>query len=260
MRRTILHESGRQWVKIWRIGVTVAWIVASQSVVCGLSLAPVILYWDWLSRAVAEWSTLARALAISASIAPAYAAFSLLLITVSAFETRLTGTRTRPDASMPIAEMGWPLMTWVRYMAATHVVRVLAGPLIKGTPVWTTYLWLNGARVGRRVYVNTLAVSDHNLLAFDDDVVVGADVHLSGHTVEGGVVKTGCVHLETGVTIGLGSVVGIDVVVGRGTQVGAVSLVAKHSRLEGGGVFAGVPVKRIDQGAGLSERVTGHRA
>jgi acetyltransferase-like isoleucine patch superfamily enzyme len=103
-----------------------------------------------------------------------------------------------------------------------------------------------------------LSVSDHNLLRFDDDVVVGADVHLSGHTVEGGVVKTGRVHLETGVTIGLGSVVGVGVVVGAGTQVGAVSLVPKHSRLHAGSVYAGVPVKRIDQAA--SEGAAGHRA
>jgi acetyltransferase-like isoleucine patch superfamily enzyme len=258
MHETVLHESGRRWVKIWRIGVTVVSIVASQSAVCGLSLAPVILYWDWLSSVVREWSVLARALAISVSIVPAYAVFTLLLITVSALETRVTGARTRPDVSMRIAEMGWPLMTWVRYMAATHVVRVLAGPLIKGTPVWTAYLWLNGAKVGRRVFLNTLSVSDHNLLRFDDDVVVGADVHLSGHTVEGGVVKTGRVHLETGVTIGLGSVVGVGVVVGAGTQVGAVSLVPKHSRLHAGSVYAGVPVKRIDQAA--SEGAAGHRA
>jgi acetyltransferase-like isoleucine patch superfamily enzyme len=258
MHETVLHESGRRWVKIWRIGVTVVSIVASQSAVCGLSLAPVILYWDWLWSAVREWSVLARALAISVSIVPAYALFALLLIPVSALETRVTGARTRPDESMRIAEMEWPLMTWVRYMAATHVVRVLAGPLIKGTPVWTAYLWLNGAQVGRRVYINTLSVSDHNLLRFDDDVVVGADVHLSGHTVEGGVVKSGRVHLATGVTIGLGSVIGIDVVVGARTQVGAISLVPKHSQLEPGAVYAGVPVKRIDHMA--SEEALSHRA
>ena len=50
---------------------------------------------------------------------------------------------------------------------------------------------LAGARLGRRVYVNSLAVTDYSLLDFGDDVVIGDGVHLSGHTVEHGVLKTG---------------------------------------------------------------------
>jgi acetyltransferase-like isoleucine patch superfamily enzyme len=96
--------------------------------------------------------------------------------------------------------------------------------------------------VGRRVYVNTLAISDHNLLEFGDDVVVGADVHISGHTVEHGVVKTGPVRLGDNVTIGLSSVIDIDVTIGDGVQIGALSLVPKHTALEPGGVYAGIPV------------------
>jgi hypothetical protein len=64
--------------------------------------------------------------------------------------------------------------------------------------MWTTYLPLNDARIGRRVYVNSLALSDYNLLAFGDDVVIGADVHRSGHTVEAAVVRTAGVRLESG--------------------------------------------------------------
>ena len=57
--------------------------------------------------------------------------------------------------------------------------------------MWTAYLRMNGARIGRRVYINTLLLSDHNLLAIGDDVVIGANVCLSGHTVESGLLKTG---------------------------------------------------------------------
>ena len=57
---------------------------------------------------------------------------------------------------------------------------------------------------------------DHNLIEHGDDVVIGSDVHLSGHTVEGGIVKTAAVRVGRGVTIGLGSVVDIGVNVGPG--------------------------------------------
>ena len=69
-------------------------------------------------------------------------------------------------------------------MAATHIVRVFAGVLFRGSPIWTD-LRLAGARLGRRVYINSLAMADYNLLEFGDDVVIGEDVHVSGHTVEG---------------------------------------------------------------------------
>jgi acetyltransferase-like isoleucine patch superfamily enzyme len=146
---------------------------------------------------------------------------------------------------MRIADMGWPLMKWAQYMVAIHVVRVLAGPLFCGSPIWTAYLRLNGARLGRRAYVNTLFISDHNLLEFGDDVVIGAEVHLSGHTVEGGLVKTAGVRLGHDVTVGLGSVIDIGVEVGPHCQIGAMSLVPKHTKLPAGSLYVGIPVKRL---------------
>ena len=119
---------------------------------------------------------------------------------------------------------------------------LLAGILFRGSPVWTVYLRLNGARLGRRVYVNTLSISDHNLLEFGDDVVIGGDVHISGHSVEGGMLKTAPVRLGRGVTVGLGSVINIGVDAGADCQVGALSLVPEHTRLDSGGVYVGVPV------------------
>ena len=59
---------------------------------------------------------------------------------------------------------------------------------------WTLYLRAHGARLGKGVYINSLAVTDHNLLEFEDHVVID-DAHLSGHTVERGFVKTASVRL-----------------------------------------------------------------
>ena len=106
---------------------------------------------------------------------------------------------------------------------------------------------LNGAKIGKGVYVNSLFVSDHNLLEFGDDVVIGSEVHLSGHTVEGGVVKTAHVRLGRNVTIGVGSIIDIGVSVGDDCQVGALSLVPKHTALEPDAVYAGIPVRRLDR-------------
>jgi len=228
----------------WRIGVTAASIVGLQTLVCGLAAAPVLLVWTAL---VTWWAPdrIVAAILLSILLAPSYVGFALCLLVVSALATRVTGLRTPPNADMPIAAMEWRLMRWAQYMAAIHLVRVLAGTLFRGSPIWTAYLRLSGASIGRRVHVNSFALSDYNLLEFGDDVVIGADVHLSGHTVEAGIVKTGGVRLANGVTIGVGAVVGIGVAMGHGSQVGALSLVPKHTTLEPGHIYAGIPVRRL---------------
>jgi acetyltransferase-like isoleucine patch superfamily enzyme len=228
----------------WRVSFTVAAVIVVQTIVCGLAALPVLLLWLELLRYLPE-NDMLRAAVLSASIVPSYALFAAALMIFTPAATALTRARTPQNAELRITEMSWPLMRWARYMVAIHMVRILAGPIFRASPVFTFYLRLNGARLGQRVYVNTLFISDHNMLEFGDDVVIGSEVHLSGHTVERGFVKTGTVRLAKNVTIGLGAVVDIDVEAGEGCTVGAMSLVPKHTKLEAGAVYAGIPVKRI---------------
>lgn len=220
-------------------------LVVVQVTVFGLSVLPAVLYWTWLLGHEPASRPL-RLLAISLSLAPSYILFAITLMVLSALANRLLGWRTRPDRAWAIADLDWELLDWARSVVALHLVRLCAGAIFRGSPLWTAYLRLNGARLGRRVYVNSLMVSDPNLLTFGDDVVIGADVHLSGHTVEGGVVKTGGVRLGPGVTIGLGTVIGIGVNAGANCQIGALSLVPKHMRLDADAVYAGIPAMRIE--------------
>lgn len=219
-----------------------------ESAVFGMSVFHAVAFFEFLYqwKAPVPWL---RPVILAMWFVVAYFFFAVLLMVLSAGATRLLDWRTPAGAEMAIADMGWPLLRWARYAAMTHVVRLLAGLAFRGTPLWTFYMRLNGARLGRGVYVNSLEVMDHNLLEFGDGVVIGANVHISGHTVEAGVVKTAPVRLGRGVTVGLSSVIGIGVEVGDGGQVGALSLVPKHRRLEGGTVWAGIPVQPLERGA-----------
>jgi len=227
-----------------RLAWTIVSLLVVEVAVFGLAASPAVIYWSWLIDHGPANRPL-RLLLVSASLAPSYLLFAIALIGLSALANRLTGWRSAPDREWAIADLEWGLLDWARSVAALHLVRLCAGSLFRGSPLWTAHLRLNGARMGRRVYVNSLMLSDPNLLDFGDDVVIGADVHLSGHTVEGGIVKTGAVRLGSRVTIGLGAVVGIGVDIGSDCQVGALSLVPKHTRLEANAVYAGIPVKRI---------------
>lgn len=244
MSDRIRGPSRRRLFSACRIAWAISTIVVVQVLVCAAAILPVVTAW-WYFLPFAPASVPLRLTIVSLAAAPSYGLFAVALMFVSAVTTRALGWRTPPEADMRMAEMGWPLLTWVRYMAAIHVVRVFAGLLLRGTPVWTTYLRMSGARLGRRVYVNSLALSDYNLLEFGDDVVIGADAHVAGHTVERGVVKTGYVRLGRRVTVGIGSILDIGVEAADDCQIGALSLVPKHSKLEGG-VYVGVPVRRVN--------------
>jgi acetyltransferase-like isoleucine patch superfamily enzyme len=229
----------------WRLAWTIVTLVAVQVLVCGLSAAPVVAIWQGLafvegSNTVVRWAVFCLA------IAPSYALFTLCLMIVSPLALRILRWQTPPDAEMRIADFDWALLRWVRFVASIHLVRLTAGALFRGTPLWTGHLRLNGARLGKRVYVNSLSVSDYNLIECGDDVVIGGGVHLSGHTVEAGLVKTARVKLGNDVTIGLGSVIEIGVEIGSDSQVGALSFVPKHTKLKGGCVYVGTPAMPLN--------------
>jgi acetyltransferase-like isoleucine patch superfamily enzyme len=229
--------------RVSRLAWTFTTFVAVEAVVCGVAALPIVLIARSIVQASADgWP---RWIAAGFAAVPMYALFALALMVSSAAANRVVGWRTPPNLATPIADLEWPLLTWVRYISAIRIVNVLAGSLYCGSPIWTMYLRMNGARVGRRVYVNSPGVVDHNLVEVGDDVVVGAGVHLAGHTVEDGVLKTGVVRLGRGVTVGLDSIIDIGVEIGERCQVGALSLVPKHSTLEADAVYIGIPVRRL---------------
>ncbi len=230
-----------------RVVWTVLSLIVVETVVFAVSVLPSFLFWTWaLSWATPPWP-LVRPFVLSMSLVPAYLVFAITLVVLSAFSTRILGWRTADSGAWRLADLEWGLLNWSRYMVSTHVVRVLVGTFFRSSPLWTWYLRLNGAQIGRGVYINSLSISDHNMLEFGDGVVIGESVHLSGHTVEAGVVKTGRVRLGRGVTVGLGSMVGIGVEAGERCQIGALSVVPKYTRLEAGAVYAGVPARKIEK-------------
>jgi non-ribosomal peptide synthetase-like protein len=218
-------------------------ILTVQTLVCGFAALPALLIWASIAQLPVALPV--RVILLALSAAPAYVASAVTLMVVSALANRLTGAATPAEITTRIADFDWPLLRWARYLVAGHLVRLFAGSLFRGSPIWTFYLRLNGARIGRRVFVNTTAISDHNLLEFGDDVVIGADVHISGHTVERGALMTGRVRLGREVTVGVGSIVAIGASIGDQTEIGAMSLVPKHSSLQAGTVYAGIPVHAL---------------
>ena len=247
------EESHVAWrgPRIWRFAWALVSVFVVLSLVLGLAALPAVLFWQVHMNATGAFlSGPIRIVVLAMAAVPAYLLFAFGLMAFSAGAARLLGWRPRPDVAMRIADLDPALSDWARYGILTHVVRVLVGPMLRNTPIWVWYMRANGARIGRRVWVNSLDVTDHCLLEFGDDVVIGADVHLSGHTVERGVVRTASVRLGAGTVVGVSCHVEIDVITGPGCQIGSLAMVPKGSRLKGHRTYVGVPVHELEDIAG----------
>jgi acetyltransferase-like isoleucine patch superfamily enzyme len=244
---TRAHGSG-WWPRRARVTWAVCSLLVTECFILGLAVLPAVSFWTWVAdlRVIPEW---AQVLTMAMAFVPSYLLFAVSVLLYSAAATWLFRWRTVPGLDMRIADMSWPVLNWGRYLVTIHVARTFAGAVFRSTPVWVLYLRLNGAKVGRGCWVNSLKLMDHSLLEFGDQVVIGSDASVSGHTIERGMLKTAPVRLGRHVTIGINSVIGIGTTIGDGTQVGALSVVAKHSVLEPHAVYAGAPARRIERSA-----------
>ena len=238
------NTSRQRMVHFWRIVWTASTLVLVEIIICGLSAIPVVMLWLQLAKRLGASPRL-QIILLSSALIPSYIIFALALLFVSPLIIRLVGWRTPAHAEMRIANLDWPLLNFVRYAASNHFARILAGTFFRGSPIWTAHLRIAGARLGRRVYINSLELNDYNLLDFEDDVVIGADAHLSGHTVEAGIIKTAGVHLGRNTTVGVNSIVEIGVTTGQNCEIGALSFVPKNVTLEADSTYVGIPAKRI---------------
>jgi acetyltransferase-like isoleucine patch superfamily enzyme len=102
-----------------------------------------------------------------------------------------------------------------------------------------------GARVGRRVHINTAVIADQNLLEIGDDTIIGGDVTLVCHVAERGHLVTAPVRIGRGVTVGLMAVILPGCTIGDGAVIAAGAVLSKHTHVAAGEVWAGVPARRV---------------
>jgi len=232
--------------RILRLGWAVFSVFVVVSLCFGAAALPAVFFLEWHLDWELEPHWI-RIWILAMAFLPTYAIFALVFMATSALSMQLLGWRPRADMEMRLEDFEWPLLDWGRYTISMHLVRVFAGTFFRTTPVWTWYMRLNGAKLGTGVFINSLDVTDHCLLDFGDHVVVGAGVHLSGHTVERGIVKTARVTLGDRVTIGVGANIEIGVRAGDRCQIGALSAVPKFRELEADATYVGIPAKRLDE-------------
>jgi non-ribosomal peptide synthetase-like protein len=115
----------------------------------------------------------------------------------------------------------------------------------QGTSVLNLWYRALGARIGRRVTINSTMLGDWDMLEIGDDVFIAADAFVVCHLGESGHLRFAPVSIGDGCTIGLGARVFPGTVMEAGSTLGANSLVKKFSTLGANEVWGGVPAQCV---------------
>jgi non-ribosomal peptide synthetase-like protein len=115
-----------------------------------------------------------------------------------------------------------------------------------GTPFVGPLLRLLGARIGRRVYMETTFLTEFDLVHVGDDAQIGATTSLQTHLFEDRVMKMSAVNVGPGCAVGPRSVVLYDSRMEGGAELDALSLVMKGECLPSATRWRGIPAQPVD--------------
>ena len=94
---------------------------------------------------------------------------------------------------------------------------------LTGTPFVCWYLRLLGARIGRRVYMETTDFSEFDLVRVGDEAALNADCTIQTHLFEDRIMKMSTVDIAARCKIGAGSLVLYDTRMEEGAMLGDLS-------------------------------------
>ncbi len=141
------------------------------------------------------------------------------------------------------AIVSWPTVSWATFGYAVLCTHTLFIQFFRGTPFLNLWLTLLGAKIGRRVTIQTTFITDWDLITLEDDAILGGDSSVVAHLVEGEAITHAPVVIKKKALVGQAASILPGVTIGEGAIVGARSLVPKYKQIEDDAVYAGIPVQ-----------------
>ena len=114
---------------------------------------------------------------------------------------------------------------------------------LSGTPFVCWYFRLLGAKIGRRVYMETTDFSEFDLAIIGDEANLNADCTVQTHLFEDRVMKMSTVEIAPRCNVGAGSLVLYDTRMEEGSALGDLSLLMKGEVLPAGSRWEGIPAR-----------------
>ena len=164
-------------------------------------------------------------------------------------------------ACLLVAAAKWLLMgryratekpLWCGFVWRTELVTALHEDLATpwllmmclGTPLVPWFFRLMGAKVGAGVCMETICLTEYDLITIGDGACLGADATLQTHLFEDRVMKMSTLTVGANCTVGADAVVLYDTCMEAGAELGALSLLMKGETLPAGTRWEGSPAQR----------------
>jgi non-ribosomal peptide synthetase-like protein len=163
------------------------------------------------------------------------------VLMVVAFKWLLMG-RYRP-AEYPL----WSTFVWKTELVTSlheNLAKQFLVRALSGTPMMAWYLRLMGAKVGRRVYLETTEFTEFDLVSLGDDVALNDDATIQTHLFEDRVMKMSHVRIGDRCTVGSQALVLYDTQMEAGAELNDLSLLMKGETLPAGTRWEGIPARR----------------
>lgn len=221
-------------------------ITLAMYIECGLlmgaALTPSAALFFWVLESTATESLWVRSAGVALSIGLGYFLYGLTLIFVVALVRKIFFLKS-PPGRHPYYSL--KSIQWASYNSLILLVRFTFMNFLRPTPLLNLFCRMMGAKIGRRVHINTCIVADCNLLEIGDNTMIGGDATIIGHVGESHALIVEPVRIGRKVTIGLNTTIFPGVTIGDGVTVGAHSLVPKGRTLPPNTRWAGVPVRQL---------------
>jgi non-ribosomal peptide synthetase-like protein len=116
---------------------------------------------------------------------------------------------------------------------------------LEGTPLLPWFFRLLGAKIGRRVFMKTTALTEFDLITIGDDVALNHDATVQTHLFEDRVMKMSHIEIGPRCSVGAMSLVLYDTKMEAGATLGDLSLLMKGETLPAESHWQGIPARVI---------------
>jgi hypothetical protein len=133
-----------------------------------------------------------------------------------------------------------------------HTISIhLILPYIMGSGFMRLYFWLNGCKMGKNVFINTVGLHDSYLLTIGDNVVIGGKTDITCHIFEGDSLILERITIGNNVVIGANTYIMPGASIGDNSSIGANSQIRKNKQIEDKSLIVPLPALPAKQIAKL---------
>lgn len=221
--------------------VVTVFMFVEVAAVMGIAAYPGVLFFQWVQATLPESPF--RLLLLCMAAAFGYFLYGVSLLAVLPIARLLTGAWTVPQGKYPyVSFKGYQ---WASYNALVLIMRYSFVNWIRATPFIRFFYRAMGMKIGQRTQINTNTISDCPVITVGKDCVIGGDVTLIGHSVEGPNIVCAPVKIGDNVTCGLMSVILPGCEIGDGAILAANAVLKKGTKVGAHEIWGGVPARKI---------------